>query len=246
MMENEGPQTEAERTSVDLLAILEWADGQGLPVSILLDQAEAFELSPPEDEEENQQAVRLKALKELIAKDVMATKGQMLAEGDFSRAINRPPSEIEREVLDWFITREALASVPRQVERLLGLRSIQAHIVPSDTVRNYLLDAINCYVVGANRAATVLCRSVLEVAFKDAYERQGITVDHSGLTDLIDKARVVKLRITDRAIGLARRVRDLGNSAVHPKTSKQRQFNDATVLNCLDEAGQVLGELYAN
>ena len=112
----------------------------------------------------------------------------------------------------------AVERARKAATRLLLLSTLRIPFSPTERTRAFLRQATQCFVWGFNVPCIVFCRSVIDVALKDAGIRKGT------LEQRINNAPA-KLLDAERK-GYAHEVRDLGNDAIHDKPLAMKDVLD--------------------
>ncbi len=236
------PDDEEVSLSKALLNLIQLSDAQGCDPSLLVQYLADFPVDDePADEETNHQRSQLAALKDTLGRVILQSRQQLRAGRTPRPGSPRDESvqAIENEVVERQFTKQALERIPEELARFNRLKDLQAEVQPERRVNEYLSEAVDCYLLGLFCAAAVLCRSVLEFALKEAYQKKGLPVERSDLADLIDKGPATRI-LADDLVGVARVVKDVGNDAVH-----KRRCAASAALDVLHKTGLLLQRLYA-
>jgi hypothetical protein len=147
------------------------------------------------------------------------------------------------ETLNEHFTRRELQMIPGIVDRWKRLRALTFVALPAPKVRDYMRQAISCYLHGLPTAAVMLCRTVLQFALEEAIPSIGGVVlekveKRDWLQKLINLAQTTRVLSAD-LVATAHRVREAGNDAVH-----LGGCNDTTALATIRETGGVLTYIY--
>lgn len=146
--------------------------------------------------------------------------------------------DIWRSTADAFYSREAVASIPKDVTRFLRLSPVLVGVIPSKEVSVYLREASRCFISGFHQATIALSRAALEAGLNDHFERK---LGASPQMDLVGKIRgALKFKlINPRAERLADKIRKTGNRVLH-----QESASENVAFDILRDTRAFLMELY--
>jgi len=187
----------------------------------------------------NVKGERARQYKNLISRLMQQLEGFAGPEAEkFHEVLSAHPS-VWRWTMDWWYCSEAIAAIPKAVERFARLAPLLFRRTPSTEVNTYLREATRCYLWGFLQASVALSRAALEVGLNEHLKRKVLAVPQMDLVDKINQA--ARLNLMSAASGVAaNEVRDLANRVVH-----QQPASDRSAFDVLAKARGVLLELYS-
>lgn len=146
------------------------------------------------------------------------------------------------------ISGDAISRIETGTNRMLQLHSLELQMRPAKPIQQFLTRLSRCYVWGFDPECIIMCRSVLDTAFREKVPDEmcgkalGTRINHQESFALSDRITVAckYTYISEEAKKLATQVRVRGNKAVHyqPDLSKQ-------VWDTICDTFWVLQELYS-
>lgn len=136
------------------------------------------------------------------------------------------------------LARSYATNTREMAERALALTQLVISARPKEQVLSFLRRASRCYVLGLAAESIILCRSALETALSEAFDKRGISTPGR----LIDRLRHgVDLGMFDQqAYRDGETIRVRGNTTVHNSSEVPKD-----ALGTLQLTMSVLGALYS-
>jgi len=180
-----------------------------------------------------------------------------LADSPDAEISDGPLVENSVDALDAYFAKEVLGKLPRIVNRVCKLDSLDIQGIPNERVKHCFGEAHRCWLYGFNVASAVLCRAIIESALEELIKLHEQTPSvprpipggaprDSKLKALIERAKEKRI-LTEDGAACAESVKKAGNAAAHPDYNpplfKALSQGDR-LAEVLANTRQVLRELY--
>jgi uncharacterized protein DUF4145 len=170
---------------------------------------------------------------------MIAAYMRVMASPEYRITVSR--SDGDDDALDAKYSAELLDKLSEIVSKASRLDTLDLGRIPGIAVREYFQQAHSCYLYGFNIGCVVLCRAILEAAFKEVY---GSGHTFQEMLQIAADPPEKKPPLDSKRVHWAERIYNAGSLAIHNHRLFMRNYTDDAVEEVLLNARKIVEDLY--